>query len=274
MAGTEYLASTLSAASHGLGAAYRGLGEIAWWSGGHFGWAESPFLAMGGFQSIDGIAGAFIAGLVTSVHCAGMCGLLTCGLGIASGNDRIGGISAYHVSRLFAYMMLGVVTGAIGYYPVSRVMGGGSWVPWVLIVFLVMVGLGAERYLPTVSWLDRVIEGFRRRLTKGSRARRGMAMGLATPLLPCGPLYAMLGIGLLSGSPVRGAELMLAFGMGTVPLLWLMQSGAGLWQRKIPAARILQIQRGIALVAALALAWRFRGTLWFVDHGANCGCGV
>ena len=40
-------------------------------------------------------------------------------------------------------------------------------------------------------------------------------MGLATPLLPCGPLYAMMGIGLLSGSPIRGAELMLAFGRST-----------------------------------------------------------
>ncbi|MCF6311248.1 MAG: sulfite exporter TauE/SafE family protein [Verrucomicrobiales bacterium] len=228
---------------------------------------------MSGIGSINGTTGAFVAGLVTSVHCAGMCGLLTCGLGIASGNDRIGGVSAYHASRLFAYMMLGVLTGAIGYYPVSKWMGGGAnLVPWVLIIFLVLVGLGAERFLPTVPWLDRLIERFRHRLTKGSRAKRGMMMGFATPLLPCGPLYAMLGIGLLSGSPVKGAELMLAFGMGTVPLLWLMQSGAGFWQKKISAKRMQQMQRGLALVAALALTWRFRGTLWFVDQVSACGC--
>ena len=64
-------------------------------------------------KAVDGVLGAFIAGLVTSVHCVGMCGLLTCGLGIASGNDRIGGISAYHASRLTGYMILGIVTGAI-----------------------------------------------------------------------------------------------------------------------------------------------------------------
>lgn len=227
-----------------------------------------------GIESINGTAGAFVAGLVTSVHCAGMCGLLTCGLGISSGNDRIGGISAYHASRLLAYMVLGMVTGALGYYPVSKLMSsGGSLVPWVLIVFLVMVGLGAERYLPSVPWFDRMIARFRRHLTSGSRTRRGLVMGLATPLLPCGPLYAMLGIGLLSGSPVRGAELMLAFGLGTVPLLWLMQSGAGFWQKKISPLQMQRIQRGIALTAALALTWRFRGMLWFVEHGADCGCG-
>ncbi len=230
---------------------------------------------MTGIESINGTAGAFVAGLVTSVHCAGMCGLLTCGLGIAGGSDRIGGVSAYHASRLLAYMILGIVTGALGYYPVSRLMGnGGNLVPWVLIVFLVLVGLGAERYLPTISWMDKMIERFRRRLTSGSRARRGLMMGLATPLLPCGPLYAMLGIGLLSGSPVKGAELMLAFGLGTVPLLWLMQSGAGFWQKKISPVRIQHIQRGVALLAAVALTWRFRGMLWFVDQAADCGCGL
>lgn len=228
-----------------------------------------------GIEAINGTTGAFVAGLVTSVHCAGMCGLLTCGLGIASGNDRIAGISAYHASRLLAYMTLGVVTGALGYYPVSQLMGlGADLVPWVLIVFLVLVGLGAERYLPTVAWMDKLITMLRQRLMKASRTRRGVMMGLATPLLPCGPLYAMLGIGLLSGSPVKGAELMLAFGMGTVPLLWLMQSGAGFWQKKISPARMMQFQRTIALLAAVALMWRFRGLLWFVEQGAYCGCGL
>jgi sulfite exporter TauE/SafE len=50
------------------------------------------------------------------------------------------------------------------------------------------------------------------------------ALGFATPLLPCGPLYFILAAALLAGSALRGAEFMLAFGLGTVPLLWLAQS--------------------------------------------------
>lgn len=218
--------------------------------------------------------GALIAGLVTSVHCVGMCGLLTCGLGIAGGPNQVSQIAGYHSGRLASYFLVGLMAGAIGWLPVSKITGGGNVLPWFLILFLVFIGLGMERYLPAVPGVSRLVYPLRRRFARLSGTRKGVTVGLLTPLLPCGPLWAMIGLGLLSGSPVKGAELMLVFGLGTVPLLWLMQSGAAWWQRKLSPATIRYAQRGVALTAAMALAWRFRGGLPFIDGPAGCGCGV
>ncbi|MCB1230970.1 MAG: sulfite exporter TauE/SafE family protein [Verrucomicrobiae bacterium] len=218
--------------------------------------------------------GAFVAGLVTSAHCAGMCGLLTCGLGIAGGRNQSAQITGYHSGRLASYLLLGAVAGAVGWLPISKMAGSGNVVPWFLILFLVFIGLGLERFLPAVPGVSKLVFPLRQRFARMSGTRRGVAVGLLTPLLPCGPLWAMIALGLLSGSPVKGAELMLVFGLGTVPLLWLMQSGAAWWQRKLSPQTIRRVQRSLALVAALALAWRFRGALPFVDGPAGCGCGV
>lgn len=226
---------------------------------------------MTGFEQTASLWGAFVAGLVTSVHCAGMCGLLTCGLGIANRPDHTAGLTGYHSGRIVSYTFFGALAGALGYLPVTHWAGRSVYlVPWFLVVFLVLIALRADRYLPAFPAVSRLVGKLRRHLEGGSAARKGVVMGLASPLLPCGPLYAMLGMGLLSGSPVRGAELMLTFALGTIPLLWLMQSGASFWQRQLSPVTIQRVQRGVALVAALALAWRFRGVLPFFEGGASC----
>jgi hypothetical protein len=86
------------------------------------------------------------------------------------------------------------------------------------------------------------------------------ALGLATPLFPCGPLYFLVALALLAGSALRGLEFMLAFGLGTVPLLWVAQTQLGRLQRRLPPRWLARLRVGLALSAALVLAWRLRGT--------------
>lgn len=216
--------------------------------------------------------GSFIAGLVTSAHCVGMCGLLTCGLGIAGGGNSAIQVTGYHGGRLISYTMIGALAGAIGWLPGENLMGAGAAVPWFLVLLLVFIGLGLERYLPAVPALSRLVGPLRLRFSRLSGGRKGIAVGALTPLLPCGPLWGMFAVGLVSGSPVRGAELMLVFALGTVPLLWAFQSGAAWWQRNLSPATIRRVQRGVAIVAALVLAWRFRDSLPFIEGPAGCGC--
>lgn len=92
-------------------------------------------------------------------------------------------------------------------------------------------------------------------------ARASMTMGFLTPLLPCGPLYLLFGVALLSGSSIRGAEFALGFGIGTVPLLWLAQSQIRHLQKRLSPVVLVRIQRGLALVTAVILAFRLYGTL-------------
>ena len=90
--------------------------------------------------AINSPATAFIAGLVTSLHCAGMCGPLACGLMPVRG-DRADGhtvATAYHLSRLAAYAALGALAGGIGRTPLTWVSQSAlRWLPWVLVLFFV-----------------------------------------------------------------------------------------------------------------------------------------
>jgi uncharacterized protein len=88
-------------------------------------------------------------------------------------------------------------------------------------------------------------------------------------LLPCGPLYFMIVLAAVTGSAARGAELLLAFGLGTVPLLWLVQSNFGWWRQRFGPERLRWAQSILALVAAGVIAWRLRGTLGFAGPGVE-----
>jgi sulfite exporter TauE/SafE len=89
------------------------------------------------------------------------------------------------------------------------------------------------------------------------------AVGLATPLLPCGPLYLLVTLALLSGSALRGLEFMLAFGLGTVPLLWLAQSQFYWVRQKLSPLWLDRTRAALALATALVIGWRLRATLGF-----------
>ena len=86
-------------------------------------------------------------------------------------------------------------------------------------------------------------------------------MGLLTPFLPCGPLYLVFGAALLAGSAAKGAEFTLAFGLGTVPLLWLAQHQFHRIRAKLTPLAMSRLRRSLALVTALMLAWRLHGTI-------------
>lgn len=218
---------------------------------------------------LAGIAGpgtAFVAGLVTSLHCAGMCGPLSCALMPAARDDSDPQVvaSAYHLTRLTGYAVLGALAGGIGRLPLA-LLGESAlrWLPWLLVVFFVAVAFRLDQRLPRWPLLARLHASLLGRLRKGSRVRAAAALGLATPLLPCGPLYFLLSLALLSGSALRGAETLLAFGLGTVPLLWLAQSQFHWVRQKLSPLWLGRVRMTLALTTAVVIGWRLRATLGF-----------
>jgi len=49
---------------------------------------------------------------------------------------------------------------------------------------------------------------------------------------------------------------MLAFGLGTAPLLWLVQANYGRLRLKLTPVVLTRVQAGLALATALVLTWR------------------
>lgn len=187
--------------------------------------------------------GAFLAGLVGSPHCIGMCGAFC-----TAASSRPGGQALWHAGRLTTYAVLGALAGLAGgaVGVLGTAIPGAAWLPQVVAAILLvwfalaLAGVVREPHfrLPGLTKLGARVAGG---TTLGSR----YAFGLATGLLPCGLVYAALALPVALGSPAVGALAMVAFGLGTVPVLSMLSAviqrtlRRGLWPRRILALLVL-----------------------------------
>lgn len=200
-------------------------------------------------------AGAsFLTGLAGSGHCAVMCGPLAC-VGLdRNPRTRWRAALAWQLGRVGAYTSIGAFLGAVGHgglavarTPLARAL------PWVMVAGLVLSAAEVGRRLPALPGLSRVA---RRLTTLGSRlspAARAALRGAVTPLLPCGLLYGAFVVAIGTGAALSGAAIMLAFALGPLPALVLVQGGTPRL-----AARPL-VRRAVPLLAAALVAWRATG---------------
>ncbi len=207
---------------------------------------------------------ALVLGLATSLHCAGMCGPLACGLGTLakSEGERLTAASLYHGTRLISYGIIGAICGAIGQQPLKRFFDSPAvLLPWVLVLVLLIMAFNLDKKVPRPAILNRLITRARFKASRFSAYGSASAMGLLTPFLPCGPLYLVFAAALLTGSATKGAEFTVAFGLGTVPLLWLTQHQFHRIRTRLSPLAMNRLRRGLALVTALMLAWRLHDTI-------------
>lgn len=238
--------------------------------------AASPTLALG----------VFVASVLGSLHCVGMCGGFACLYGGdaagASGTARplLTGHVAYHGGRLFAYATLGALAGTLGAGldragNLAGVQRSAGVVAGVLLVIwgLALLANALEiRVMPSLvrrSVPDRaaqLIGGVLLRFREQGLAMRASVLGLLTGLLPCGWLYAFVVSAGGTGSAWRGAAFMTLFWAGTVPALVAvatgMQRATGSLQRRLPmVSAVLVIGFGIA-----ALSGRLSAAAAHADH--------
>lgn len=204
---------------------------------------------------------AFVAGLVTSIHCAGMCGPLACALIPARSADIPLIQAAYHLSRVLGYALLGALGGALGHLPVAFGLDGFPlWLPWALVAYFLVTALRLDAWIPRHPALGRLHGRAAATIRRLPRPAAAAGLGLLTPFLPCGPLYFVLSLAVFSGGALAGAEFMIAFGVGTIPLLWLAQTQLGWLQRRISPLAFLRLRQSLALASAVVLIWRLRSS--------------
>ncbi|MES2477059.1 MAG: sulfite exporter TauE/SafE family protein [Verrucomicrobiota bacterium] len=220
---------------------------------------------------METVGAALVAGLVTSFHCVGMCGPIACGLGTLakSEGERLTAASLYHATRLLSYAIIGAICGALGQQPLQWFFNSPAvMLPWVMVIVLAMMAFGLDKKIPRPAILNRITARARFKACKLSAYGGASLMGLLTPFLPCGPLYLVFGAALLAGSAAKGAEFTLAFGLGTVPLLWLAQQQFHRIRAKMTPLTMGRVRRGLAFVTAVVLALRLHGTIPAQLYGA------
>ena len=182
---------------------------------------------------------AFAAGLAVSLHCAAMCGPLACAL-----RARPAG---YHGSRIASYTIAGALCGAIGQSAAALLNSGlAKLAPWALAAMLLTLAFGLEKRLPQPRFFTRLM----------LRARLSHSLGWLTPLIPCGPLWLIFGVAIVSGSWLGGAAIAGSFAAGTVPIYWLLQSQVSRVEKRLTPRLVQRVQRGFAFVSASLLVWR------------------
>ncbi len=207
---------------------------------------------------------AFIVGLLGSTHCLGMCGGIVSALtfGVRADLRRspwtLGPyLFAYNAGRISSYVVAGVTAGALGAGAFGVLPSSASrWaVKLVTGGFMIALGLYLAGWWPGLQTLEkwggvlwRRIEPLGRKLLPVDHPLKALAFGLVWGWLPCGMVYAMLAWALTSGSAERGALLMLAFGLGTLPML-LSIGAAAEWLKDV--VRQPWARRGAGLIVLL-----------------------
>ncbi len=177
------------------------------------------------------VAGVFIASLLGSLHCAGMCGafLAIAVTGIGPNRPRQAPLqAAYHGGRLITYTILGVAAGAAGQLlnltstlagvrPVAAALAGATLLAFGLFSLLRIYGVAPR--LPVPAILQRLISAGHRRAFNRPPIIRAALIGLLTTLLPCGWLYAFVITAAGTASPWRGGLTMAVFWLGTLPVM-------------------------------------------------------
>lgn len=170
----------------------------------------------------------FVVGLITSIHCIGMCGgiMLSQSLGNESKNkfEAIKPALLYNAGRVIAYTILGGIIGAIGsVFALS--LNAKVALQLFAGVFMIMMGFNIAGFKAFRKFQIKLPNVACRAMSK---PRAPFFVGLLNGLMPCGPLQTMQIFALGTGSAAAGALSMFMFSIGTVPLMLTFGALSGL----------------------------------------------
>ncbi|MNF60684.1 hypothetical protein D3C84_423060 [compost metagenome] len=168
---------------------------------------------------------AFFFGLISSLHCIGMCGPIALMLPVERNNPtkKITQIVTYHLGRLAAYATIGLIFGLIGK---GFFLAGMQQKLSIFIgISIIAVILIPERTFAQYNFSKPVFKLISKVKTKlGSQFKNRsykslFTIGLLNGFLPCGMVYVALFGAIAMQSAGFGVLYMILFGLGTVPMM-------------------------------------------------------
>ncbi|WP_258908070.1 sulfite exporter TauE/SafE family protein [Pseudomonas putida] len=174
------------------------------------------------------LGSALVLGLLGGGHCLGMCGGLMGALTLAIPPEQRGRrlrlLLAYNLGRILSYASAGLLLGLAGWAVASSPAAFALRV--VAALLLIAMGLylagwwsGLTRIEALGRGLWRHIQPVASRLLPVSSLPRALLLGALWGWLPCGLVYSTLLWAASQGNAGYSAALMLAFGLGTWPVL-------------------------------------------------------
>lgn len=179
-------------------------------------------------ELLPSIASALVLGLLGGGHCLGMCGGLMGALTLAippeQRSRRLRLLVAYNLGRVLSYAAAGLLLGLAGW----ALAGSPAVQPLRVLAALLLIAMGLylagwwsglTRIEALGQGLWRHVRPLATRLLPVSSLPRALLLGALWGWLPCGLVYSTLLWAASQGNAAHSALLMLAFGIGTWPVL-------------------------------------------------------
>ncbi len=195
------------------------------------------------------LAAVFVASLLGSLHCVGMCGPFA----IMAGTHRSlpmaanqlqsvnrkqwsATVASYHLGRLLTYLILGIASGFAG----MAIDFGGDLAGWqqtaTYLAGGLMIAVGGVSLARQAGWricspnfvkpiVGAIQRGFRS-VSSWPPVWRSLAIGSLTTWMPCGWLYVFVIAAAGVADPWYSALLMITFWAGSIPILVVVALGA------------------------------------------------
>lgn len=168
---------------------------------------------------------ALILGLVSSLHCIGMCGPIAMMLPVNHKNQSIKTLQilVYQFGRITAYAILGLVIGIIGKQ--LSLAGFQQSLSIAIGIIMILLAIIPEKVFaqynfskPVYKIISKVKQTLGTQLKKKSPDAL-FTIGLLNGFLPCGMVYAALFGAMAMQSTTQGIAYMILYGIGTIPLM-------------------------------------------------------
>ncbi len=213
---------------------------------------------------------ALTAGLLGSLHCAGMCGGIATALGMglketsASEKPTLAALF-FQFGRISSYVVAGLIAGYFGDVLThsSAMKGITIYLRLFSAIFMIGLGLYLAGWLPIFSIIEKAgipvwkkISPLSRYFLPVKHIPQAYALGFLWGWIPCGLTYSILLWSVTAGGAIQGASLMLAFGLGTIPAMLPLTLGAGKIHRLVK-------QKAIRIVAGLLIVI---GGVYILQH--------
>ncbi len=171
---------------------------------------------------------AFLFGLLSSLHCVGMCGPIAMMLPVNKNNPskKVVQIVIYHLGRIFTYGLLGGLFGWLGRgFYMAGIQQQFSIVLGVLMIVYVLIPKNKFVQISFLQPLYRLINRAKQQMGfqfKKNNSSSFFLIGFLNGFLPCAMVYVALFGATATQTPIDGMMYMMLFGLGTVPLMSLV----------------------------------------------------
>ena len=228
---------------------------------------------------------AFMMGLVSSLHCIGMCGsiigTLTLSLSPEIRNKKnllLPFVFNYNFGRITSYTIAGALAGVIQSIATMQMgeLHGHRLLQIFSAIIMASAGLYVAGWFPRFAYIEKAgmhfwkkIEPFGRKLIPVKNRTQAYLFGMVWGWLPCGLVYAALALAATAGDVGKSALTMLSFGLGTLPAVMGVGIMTGILTRLSRMQRFKQAIGLFMIALALLASLPWLNPMAITTHAAN-----